>query len=247
MSELHTPPLRLELQERIGWLHLSGPITLFFIDGLEEVCEQLEESHACDTLILVGSPERFTDGIALAEFDPKKPLDIHGFHRWEKAVQRLEKLPCRTVALLRGACIGSGLQLALACDVRVGVEQAVFGLDEVSLGFLPGMATWRLARFIGLGRARAMTATSQRVSLEQALAWGLLDLVLPSAYDAPLEAWLKQLPPATPVALTLNRRLLEESFSTPYEEAVGNFLAAQHWAILSDAFQQTLRRREEQG
>ncbi|MFM7202103.1 MAG: enoyl-CoA hydratase/isomerase family protein [Myxococcota bacterium] len=244
MSDVHTPPLRLDLRERIGWLHLSGPITLFFIDGLEEVCEQLEEQQPCDTLVLMGSPEHFTQGIALSEFDPKKPLDIHGFHRWEKAVQRLERLPCRTVALLRGACLGAGLQLALACDVRLGVEGASLGLDEVAHGFLPGMATWRLARFIGLGRARAMTSTAQRVSVARALEWGLVDEHLPSPYEPALEQWLAQLPPSHPVALTLNRRLLEESFSTPYEEAVGNFLAAQHRAILSDGFQQTLRRRE---
>lgn len=237
LSTLKLEILQFVLRGKTGTLTLDGPISMKLIGDIERLCEWLEDERPCTRVVIQGDEHHFTRGIDLREFDLGKVLDIHGFHQWEKVIQSLERLPMLTVAFVRGRCVGAGLHLTLAVDVRVGVDGATFGLDEVSRGFLPGMATWRLAKFVGLGRARELSTTGRLLSCEQAASLGLVDHRVPaSAAEHWLEQWLDSLEPLHPEVVALNRRLLGECFAVQYEEAIGNFLAAQHRAISSPAF-----------
>ena len=163
------------------------------------------------------------------------------------SLRALERVKKATVAGLEGNCRGGGVQLALACDVRLAAESARLTLDEVKMGFLPGMATWRLPKFVGLGRARELLATGRTVCAQEAREIGLVDRVCP---DPELEKstarLLADLLPVNGTALALARRLLDEASSTPYESAVGNFLAAQSRCITSEPFLQLCRRPSEE-
>jgi enoyl-CoA hydratase/carnithine racemase len=91
---------------------------------------------------------------------------------------------------VNGAALGGGLELALACDLRVAAEHAELGLPEVGLGIIPGGgATARLPRAIGAARAKELILTARRISAAEALAWGLVNRVAPLAKlrDAALE------------------------------------------------------------
>ena len=209
------------------------------IRELERVCDYLEDQSEARALLIEGESQ----GIDLSDFDPKDGLDIHGFNKWEKLVHRFEALEKLTIFCAHGPLVGGGAQLLLACDVRLGLAGASLSFPEVRMGFLPGMATWRLARFVGLGRARRMILTGEAVGAEAAAALGLLDAVEPDGEV--LARWLPRLEPIHPVAVQLARRLLLESASAPFEEAIGNFLAAQHRSISQPAFHDTLKRRRE--
>jgi enoyl-CoA hydratase/carnithine racemase len=98
--------------------------------------------------------------------------------------QALASLPCPTVAVVRGACLGSGLELALACRFRVAAPSAVFALPETTFGIIPGCGgTVRLPRLIGRGRALEMILTGEMVDAGAALGMGLADAVVP--FDDP--------------------------------------------------------------
>jgi enoyl-CoA hydratase len=87
----------------------------------------------------------------------------------------LEELPQPTVAAVNGVALGGGLELALACDVRVAAEHATLGLPEITLANVPGWgATQRLPPLIGLGRATRMILSGERIDAERAEAWGLV-------------------------------------------------------------------------
>jgi enoyl-CoA hydratase len=138
---------------------------------------------------------------------------------------------------VQGECTGGGFQLVLLCDARIAEQRAAFSLNEVKLGFLPGMATFRLAKYVGLGRAKNIMLTGRRVRAREALEWGLLDRVCDQAsFDETLSETIDNLLPFHPVALEMARRLLDESFATSYEDFLGHFLAAQHRAINSETF-----------
>jgi len=242
LSTLKLEILQFVMRGKTGTLTLDGPISMKLIAEIERLCEWLEDEKPCTRVVIQGDESHFTRGIDLREFDLGKVLDIHGFHQWEKVIQSLERLPMMTVAFVRGRCVGAGLHLTLAMDVRVGVDGATFGLDGVSRGFLPGMATWRLAKFVGLGRARELSTTGRLLSCEQAANLGLVDHRVPaSAAEQWLEQWLDSLEPLHPEVVALNRRLLGECFAVQYEEAIGNFLAAQHRAISGPAFKVTVQ------
>lgn len=207
------------------------------IRELERVCDQLEDVSAAKAVVFRGH----SAGIDFADFDPREPLDIHGFNKWEKLVNRIERLNKVTIAAVDGPCVGGGVQIVLACDQRVCTPNASFRLPEVKMGFLPGMATWRLAKYVGLGTAKRMVLTGETVSAEEALRLGLVDAV-DADLDAGLARTFEALAPMHVVAVTLARRLLNESFSAQGEDAIGNFLAAQHRAISQTAFLETLKK-----
>lgn len=97
----------------------------------------------------------------------------------ETAFSALERLPAIVVALIHGYCRGGGLQLALACDIRIASEGSLHGLPAALEGFPPGISPWRLARFVGAGRAMRLSLLGEHIPAADAESIGLVDHVLP--------------------------------------------------------------------
>ena len=106
----------------------------------------------------------------------------------QRLFDKLARLRLPTVAMISGACLGGGLELALACDYRVAVDQprTQLGLPEIELGLLPAWGgTQRLPLVVGLERALQMILGGRRLSAPEALAWGLVDAVARDEQDEP--------------------------------------------------------------
>ncbi len=98
----------------------------------------------------------------------------------------LDRCPKVTIAAINGVAFGGGCELASACDLRVAAEHARFGQPEVALGIIPGAGgTQRLPRLIGLGRAKQLILTGDPIDAQTALAWGLVNQVVPAADVVP--------------------------------------------------------------
>ena len=213
-------------------------INMRMVNDLNHLIEAIDDAQDVSVLVLRGSPDVFTCGIDLREFAAHEKRNIYGLQKWEHVCRELERLNKFTVAAVQGECTGGGFQLALSCDMRVAERRAVFRFNEVKLGFLPGMATFRLAKYIGLGRAKSIILTGRRLRAEEALSWGLLDRVCDQvSFDETLREAVNDLLPFHPVALEMARRLLDESYATAYDTFLGHFLAAQYRAINSEAFE----------
>lgn len=104
----------------------------------------------------------------------------------EAAFTALERLPAVVVALIHGYCLGGGLQLAVSCDIRIASEDALLGAPAALEGLPPGVAPWRLPRFIGIGRAMRLCLTGEHLAGADAERIGLVDHLLPT--DGFLEA-----------------------------------------------------------
>ena len=222
---------------------VANAINVALMGALKRALDFVED-HADSlppVLVVRGAGGAFSAGIDLQDFPRGQAPDIHGFNRWERLVRRVERLPLATVALVQGACIGGGCQLALACDLRLVEEGAQLALPEVGQGFLPGMATWRLAKLVGGLTARRLVLRGDTLGAADALNVGLADAVAPrGTADVALQELVTSLGPVQQPAWHLARRLIDESFQFSYDDAIGHFLAAQHRAIGSDAFQARL-------
>lgn len=212
-------------------------IDMRMVNDLSDLIDKLEDASDVAVLVLRGGPDVFSSGIDLRDFAARKQRDVYGLQKWERMCRELERLNKFTIAAVQGECTGGGFQLVLLCDARIAERRAVFRLNEVKLGFLPGMATFRLAKYVGLGRAKNIMLAGRPVRAPEALDWGILDRVCdPAAFEEALAETVKDLLPFHPVALEMARRLLDESYATSYEDFLGHFLAAQHRAINSEAF-----------
>ena len=125
-------------------------------------------------------------------------------------------------------------------DAVIAHPEAVVQFDEVHLGFLPGMATFRLAKNVGLGHAKRLIMQCPKLSADECQRLGIISAVA-ADLDAALADTITAFGPNHTVAVTLARRLLNESFSVDFENAIGHFLAAQHRAIHQTPFLDTIR------
>lgn len=238
--------LKTEKQGKVVVATLHRPddknaINMQMVNELADLMDRIEDLNDVSVLVLKGNEDAFSCGMDFHAFTPGKKTDVHGFNKWEKMCRQLERLNKFTVAAVLGECTGGGLQLLLTCDARIAGNRASFTLNEVKQGFLPGMATFRLAKFVGLGRAKDLVLTGRTLKAEEARDWGILDRVCePAELDQAVKATVEDLLPLHPAALEMARRLLTECYENSYENFIGHFLAAQHRAINDEMFQKTL-------
>lgn len=146
-----------------------------------QLCEALRgpEVRTSRAVVLTGGHAVFSAGADVAELREMTPQRVFDYYRDSGAVYgEFAALPQPTVAAIAGWCVGGGLELALAADMRVADPSAVFALPEVGLGILPSSGgVVRLTRMLGTARARDLVLRGRRFSAAQALDWGLLSEV----------------------------------------------------------------------
>ena len=151
-------------------------------DDLYEALTAVSFDPDVRALVISGAGERaFCAGADLTEFGTAPSQVIARRVRWERDVWGLlMDLPIPTIAALHGYVLGSGLEIALCCDIRIAAPNAVFGLPETSLGFIPAAgATQTLPRTVGAGPALWALLTAERLDATRAFALGLISEIAP--------------------------------------------------------------------
>jgi 2-oxoglutaroyl-CoA hydrolase len=181
---------------------------------LAAVFDELGGDDGVRAVVVTGAGGAFTAGGDIAAFLEASPEELSRL-AWNVAAA--ERCPKPVVARIEGYCLGVGLELALACDFRVCSDDAQLGLPEVGLGMIPGSGgTQRLARLVGLGRAKDVVMRRKRISAADALAWGLASEVAPSAeLDAAVGRVLDDLADLSPLALAMAKRVLNHVYDGP--------------------------------
>lgn len=153
------------------------------LDELDRVLQLLERDDTVRVIVLTGAGRAFVGGGDIAHMAAIGPDEGERFvYRGQSLLRRLERLPSVTVAAINGFALGGGLEIALACDLRVAAESAELGLPEVTVGVIPGWGgTQRLARLVGRGVAKDLVLTGRRISATEALALGVVNRVVPAA------------------------------------------------------------------
>jgi enoyl-CoA hydratase/carnithine racemase len=193
------------------------------IDTLWDAFENLSDETR--VVVLRGKGERaFSAGADIAGFqgadaDSERPGGI------QPVADLVENAPVPVVAAVHGYCLGGGLEIALACDVRVAHVDAQLGFPEVNLGLLPGGGgTQRAPRLIGAGRTAWLVMSGERIPARQAEAWGLVEFVVDDL-DAGIERVAGRLAGQSPHALREIKKLLRETRDERSDEQeVGAFV-----------------------
>ena len=176
-----------EVRDSVAWITLNRPRVLNAYniqmrDDLNEALTAVSWDEEVKGVVISGAGDRaFCAGADLTEFGTAPSQRIARQVRWERDVWGLlMDLPIPTIAAMHGYVFGSGLEIALCCDIRIATANAIFGLPETSLGFIPAAgATQTFPRAVGIGPALWALLTAERMDTGRALSMGLISEIAP--------------------------------------------------------------------
>jgi len=185
-----TGQVDIEVDEAVATICLDRPakhnaLTPEMLEQLEQILIGLDAERAVRVVLVTAAGDRsFCAGADIRRFKALPPLDM--WAQWTRRGHRvfdlLAGLRQPTIAAVSGNAYGGGLELALACDLRVVADDAILGLTEVGIGTLPGWGgTGRLRALVGAGRAKQMIFTGEPLNADRALAWGIANELAPKA------------------------------------------------------------------
>jgi enoyl-CoA hydratase/carnithine racemase len=199
-------------------------LTMALLRELRGRVEAAAGDRALRAVVITGQGDRaFCAGADLKERARMSPEEVHAFHAAVRdGFSGIERAPQPFVAALNGVALGGGLELALACDLRIAAEGVEVGLPEVGLGIIPGAGgTVRLPRLVGVARAKDLILTARRVGAAEALAMGLVSRVAPAGQAvAAAVALAEQVARNAPISLRQAKRAVDGGFHLPLEEAL---------------------------
>jgi enoyl-CoA hydratase/carnithine racemase len=238
------------VKDGVGTITLNRPRVLNALDHdlaaqLADAAEAAAGDRAVWVVVVRGAGRAFCSGMdrtALSAGRVGEPFYRH----WVRGLNRLEDMDKLVVGVLHGYCIGGGLQLAVACDVRLCAEDAVLGLGATRHGLIPDGSILRLARIVGLGRAKELTLLNDHIGAAEALAMGLVNWVAPAAdLDARLAGIVSKAFHASRTATGHAKRLLHASFHTDPRAMIEELVRAQTDCMASWEIEEANRAWEE--
>jgi len=211
--------LRLTIDNAAKLNSLNRALMVEIVDAVKA----LEADPALRLVVVTGAGERaFVGGADIAEL---AALDQDSAREFITLVHRccdgFRRLPVPVIARIDGYALGAGLELACACDLRVASARAVFGMPEVRIGIPSVVEAALLPTLIGYGRARILLLTGETIGAEEALGWGLVDVVAPpDELDDAVERLVRLILAAGPQAVRLQKSLILEWEELPTAAAV---------------------------
>ena len=217
--------ITLDRPERLN--AINHPIT----QDLDAFSKFLEHDQEVRLVTIRGAGRAFCSGIDLKEL-PKGNVGKPHFTPWEETLRRFETMDALVLCLIHGYAIGGGLQLALAADIRASTPTAEYGLTAIEESIIPGLGTWRLPRYVGLGRAKRLSIRGDFIDGEEAERIGLVDHLIdeddPEAEFAELVADYMEV---NSRGARATKQVMANSFEMGWEEFFDHYLELQHDAM----------------
>ncbi len=221
--------LLLEIRDRIALVTVNrpekrNPLNLATVEELDDCFTKLKDNADVGAAILTGAGDKaFVAGADINRLKDLEPLRGRDWAvRGQRAFEKIEQLGKPVIAAINGWALGGGMELAMACHVRIAAETARMGQPEIKLGIIPGYGgTQRLPRLVGQGRALEMLLTGDPIDAAEAWRIGLVNHVVPAAelLDKARELAARMLNNSA-VALSLTLETVERGLSMPLPEAM---------------------------
>lgn len=198
---------------------LDGQVRCAFLGAVDRV----RRDEAVRSVIVTGAGDKaFVAGADIGEFEGRSPVDQWRVMKAPSIFDAMERLPKPVIAAVNGYCLGGGMELALACDVRIASSSAKFGQPEVNLGIIPGGGgTQRLPRIVGLGAALRLILSGEIIAADEALRLRLVEEVVEPATLLDRAVTLAELMASkSPVALAAAKEATRAALSLPLDDGL---------------------------
>jgi cyclohexa-1,5-dienecarbonyl-CoA hydratase len=237
MSELKY--LKIEKDDGIAKMTLARPKhNVLDIEMMNELNGELEGLIAdadLKGLVIYGDGPSWCAGVEVADHKPEMVDDM--ISTFNRIFELLDKLEVPTIAAVHGACLGGGMEVAIACDIIVAGQSAVFGQPEIKLGFVPPYAAIRLPHLVGPSKAIEVCTTGKRYTAEEAQAMGMVNYaVADDQFNEAVDKLVKEIKHCSPLIIRLNKRAVKQHLGMPFTRALES---------ISDLFLNTLMKTED--
>ncbi len=245
--------MHFESQGRIGYLTLNRADILNAMHhqgalDLNRMAEMIRDLPGVRLVLIRGTGRAFCTGIDLKQLTAGQ-IPAAYYELWDRALRILEQSEKILICAMHGYSLGGGLQLALACDIRIATENCILGLPAIKEGIIPGLGTFRLPRYIGLGRAKWMVLSGENIDGRRAQEIGLVDhVVQPESFGDETEALVKKYASVCSEGTLQSKMMLNIPFDMPHGQFFEEYLRRQSIALNSPDHQEALTAyREKRG
>ena len=199
---------------------------------LRSILEDVTADKSIRVVIITGAGDRsFISGSDINELRELSPLEMQEFMSTlgQQLYTDFEKLDIPVIAMINGSALGAGLELAMACDIRIASENARFGQPEVLLGIIPGgEGTQRLPRLVGMTKAKELVYTGDLIDAREAERIGLLNKVVPlDKLEETTKELASKIASKSPVTIKMAKMAMNKGIQAPLDIALAYEAAAE--------------------
>ncbi|HEX9132036.1 MAG TPA: enoyl-CoA hydratase/isomerase family protein [Ktedonobacteraceae bacterium] len=251
MQTLELETMRCELDGNLGRLRLNRPEALnaanwAWVQDLVTATNYLAQSQEIHVVIVSGEGRAFCSGLDKKELSQGN-LTREWFATWEKGVTALANLDAITIAAIQGYCLGGGLQVVLACDLRIAAADAILSIPAVREGLVAALGPMRLARIIGVGPAKQLCLLGHRLTAEESLALRIINEVCsPDKLEERALAMAQELLAMPFTALKHTKRQIDRSFDQDFETLMAEMVDAEEDCLRSPEHQVAMEEYREE-
>lgn len=238
--------MKLEKRGRTGTLTFNRPHRLNAMNfqgalDMNKAAETIRDDADMRVVLIRGTGRAFCTGIDLKQLQAgETPREY--YEKWDRALRILEQSEKIVICALHGYALGGGLQLALACDIRIATEDCQLGLPAVKEGLIPGLGVLRLPRYVGLGRAKWMSLSGDNVDGRRAYDIGLVDYaVAAEEFEGEIERLVEKYSQFCSEGTRQTKMLLNMAFDMPHGEFFEEYLRRQDIALASPDHQEAMK------
>ena len=238
MTTFELETMRCELDGPLARLRLNRPEALnaanwAWVQDLVTATSYLAQQSETHIVIVSGEGRAFCSGLDTKEL-AQGTLTREWFETWERGVTALEKLRAITIAAIHGYCLGGGLQVALACDVRIATTDAILSIPAVREGVVAALGPMRLARLIGAAPAKQLCLLGHRFTAELGQSLHLIDEVVePQQLEERALAMARELAEIPFTALLYTKQQIDNSFERDTPTLMREMVEAQEDCLRS--------------
>lgn len=238
MTTFELETMRCELDGPIARLRLNRPEALnaanwAWVQDLVRATSYLAQQTKIHVVIVSGEGRAFCSGLDTKEL-AQGNLTREWFETWERGVTALEKLRAITIATIHGYCLGGGLQVALACDLRIASTDAILSIPAVKEGVVAALGPMRLARLIGTAPTKQLCLLGRRFTAEQGRAFHVIDEVVePQHLEACAIGMAQELTAIPFTALLHTKQQIDDAFEKDTPTLMREMVAAQEDCLRS--------------
>jgi len=222
--------VELEISNGCGFIRLCRPAKANaynneMLKGIDEAISKWDSDRKVFVITIEGTEGYFCAGADLGEIEKRtvlNGLDILS----AKVFDNIAGCSKPVIAVIDGPAIGGGLELALACDLRIATSRSIFAFPETSLGIIPAAGgVWRLPRLVGESVAKQMILFGVEATAEKALSFGLVDKVVePETLKREISYWVESIKDKNPEAVRLGKKAIEVSISDGFASNYSNLV-----------------------